>query len=41
MNELISYEEQKPNKIEFIKDPIKEMKRLGVKFVFVDIKNKY
>jgi len=41
INELISYEEQKPNKIEFIKNPVKEMKKIGVKFVFVNIKNKY
>ena len=35
-NEVISYEEQVPKEIEFIKDPVKEMLRLGVKFVFVD-----
>lgn len=30
--EVLSYTTQTPNKIEFIKDPVKEMKNLGVKF---------
>lgn len=39
--EVLSYEEQKPNRIEFIKNPVKEMKKLGVNFIFIDItKNK-
>lgn len=37
VNELISYKKQVPKKIEFIKNPVKEMKKLGVKFEFVDI----
>lgn len=36
VNEVISYEEQVPLKIEFIKNPVKEMLKLGIKFVFVD-----
>lgn len=36
LNELISYKEQKPKKIEFIKNPVKEMKKLGVQFEFID-----
>ena len=35
-NELISYKEEKPKKIEFIKNPVKEMEKLGVKFKFID-----
>ena len=39
-NEFISYKEQKPQTIEFIKNPIKEMKKMGVQFEFIDeIKN--
>jgi hypothetical protein len=36
MNELISYKEQKPMKIEYISDPVKEMRKLGVNFIFVN-----
>ena len=36
-NEVISFEEQVPLKIEFIKNPIKEMLKLGVKFKFCDL----
>ena len=36
VNEVISYDEQVPKKIEFIKDPVKEMKKLGVNFVFIN-----
>ena len=36
VNEVISYDEQVPQKIEFIKDPVKEMKKLGVNFVFIN-----
>ena len=35
--EVISYEPQKPIKKIFIKNPIKEMEKLGVKFIFEDI----
>ena len=34
--EVISYEPQKPIKKIFIKNPVKEMKKMGVKFVFMD-----
>ena len=36
-NELISYEEQIPKKIEFVKNPVREMKKLGVKFAFINV----
>lgn len=36
INEVISYKEQVPKKIKFVKNPVKEMKKLGVNFVFVD-----
>ena len=36
-NEVISYKEEIPDKIEFIKNPVKKMKKLGVKFVFINI----
>ena len=36
MNEVISYNEQIPTKIEFIKDPVKQMKKEGVQFVFIE-----
>jgi len=35
--EVISYTKQKPLQKIFIQDPVKEMKKLGVKFTFVDI----
>ena len=36
-NEVMSLEEQKPLKKQFIKDPVKMMKKEGVKFIFVDL----
>lgn len=35
-NMLISYNNEKPVKIEYIEDPVKELKKMGVKFVFID-----
>ena len=37
INELISYEEQKPKSIKYIKNIVKEMKKEGVKFDFIDV----
>jgi len=39
-NEVMSLEEQKPLKKQFIKDPVKMMEREGVKFVFNDLTKK-
>lgn len=36
-NEVVSFEEQIPKKIEFIKDPVSMMRKLGVKFEFIDL----
>ena len=36
-NEVMSLEEQKPLKKQFIKDPVKMMKKEGVKFIFNDL----
>lgn len=35
--EVVSLKTLKPNKIEYIKDPIEEMKKLGVIFEFINI----
>lgn len=35
-NEKISYDPQVPKQIEYIKDPVKAMKNLGVKFRFIN-----
>lgn len=35
-NELISFDAQVPDKIEYVNDPVKEMTKLGVNFVFVN-----
>ena len=35
--EVLSYKEEVPIKIEHVKNPVKEMKKLGVKFIFIDI----
>ncbi len=39
-NEVMSLEDQKPLKKQFIKDPVKMMKKEGVKFIFVDLTKK-
>ena len=36
-NEVASFEEQKPEKKQFIKNPVEMMKKEGVKFVFKDL----
>lgn len=36
-NEVASYEEQKPEKKQFIKNPVEMMKKEGVRFVFEDL----
>ena len=41
INEVISYDDQVPQKIKFIKDPVKEMKKLGVNFVFINETKKH
>jgi hypothetical protein len=38
-NEVISYDAQVPTKIEYIKNPVKEMKKLGVTFMFINTIN--
>lgn len=38
--EVISYEEQVPDKIEYIEDPVEEMRKLGVRFIFVNEVNR-
>ena len=40
INELISYTEQIPKKKIFLKNPVKEMEKIGVKFNFIDITKK-
>ena len=40
INELISYTEQIPKKKIFLKNPVKEMEKIGVKFHFIDITKK-
>ena len=39
-NEVMSLEEQEPLKKQFIKDPVKMMKKEGVNFIFVDLTKK-